>query len=47
MGFAPPPYDGFALLASAHKDALGRKHIPNVLAFMHHKVHPSPTQYSL
>ena len=26
MGFAPPPYDGFAFLASAHTDALGGKH---------------------
>lgn len=32
MGFAPPPYDGFALLAGPHTDALGRKHIPYVLA---------------
>ena len=32
MGFAPPPYDGFALLASAHTDALDYKHIPRALA---------------
>jgi hypothetical protein len=32
MGFAPPPHDGFALIASAHADALGRKHIPRALA---------------
>ena len=32
MGFAPPPYDGFALLASAHTDALGYRHIPRMLA---------------
>jgi hypothetical protein len=29
MGFAPPPYDGFAFLASAHTDALGCQHIPD------------------
>ena len=29
LGFAPPPRDGFALLASAHTDALGCKHIPS------------------
>jgi hypothetical protein len=32
MGFAPPPYDRFALLASAHTDALGYRHSPRVLA---------------
>jgi hypothetical protein len=32
MGFAPPPYDGFALLASANTDALGYRHISSVLA---------------
>jgi hypothetical protein len=29
LGFAPPPHDGFASLASAHTDALGCRHIPN------------------
>ena len=32
MGFAPPPHDGFALLASAHTDALGHRRIPRMLA---------------
>ena len=32
MGFAPPPYDGFALLASAHTYALGYRHIPRAFA---------------
>jgi hypothetical protein len=32
MDFAPPPYDGFALLASAHTDALGYRRIPRMLA---------------
>jgi hypothetical protein len=26
LGFAPPPHDGFALLASAHKDATACRH---------------------
>jgi hypothetical protein len=29
LGFAPPPHDGFALLANAHTDALACWHIPN------------------
>jgi hypothetical protein len=29
MGFAPPPHDGFALLASAHTEALGCRNIPD------------------
>jgi hypothetical protein len=29
MGFAPPPHDGFAFLASAHTDAHDCKHIPD------------------
>ena len=32
LGFAPPPYDGFALLASAYTDALGYRRIPRMLA---------------
>jgi hypothetical protein len=40
MGFAPPPYDGFALLASVHT----RMRIP---CYAHHTWVRSPTQYSL
>jgi len=29
MGFAPPPHDGFALLASAHTDAFARCPAPS------------------
>ena len=47
LGFAPPPYEGFALLASAHtRMRLACKHIPYAcLLCMHDIVNPSPTQY--
>jgi hypothetical protein len=37
MGFAPPPYDGFAFLASAHTDV-------HTLLRTQHTVNPSATQ---
>ena len=40
LGFASPPHDGFALLASAHTDA-------HALLRTHHTKVRSPTQYSL
>ena len=38
--FAPPPHDGFALLAAAHTDA-------HALLRTHHTQVPSPAQYPL
>jgi hypothetical protein len=40
MGFAPPPHDGFAFIASAHTDA-------HTLLRTHHTLPPSPTQRPL
>jgi len=40
LGFAPLPHDGFALLASAHANALGYRHIPNACYIR--TIHRSP-----
>jgi hypothetical protein len=46
IGFAPPPYDGFALLASAHtRMRCPASTFPMCLLCMHDIVDPSPTQY--
>jgi hypothetical protein len=44
MGFAPPPYDGFALLASAHGYARLLAHFQCLLS-MHHTLNATATQY--
>ena len=44
MGFAPPPHDGFALLASAHGYACLLAHFQCLLS-MHHTLNSTATQY--
>ena len=44
MGFAPPPHDRFALLASAHGYARLLAHFRCLLS-MHHTLNPRATQY--
>jgi hypothetical protein len=44
MGFAPPPHDGFALLASAHGYACLLAHFQCLLS-MNHTLNPTATQY--
>jgi hypothetical protein len=44
MGFAPPPHDGFALLASSHGYACLLAHFQCLLS-MHHTLNPTATQY--
>src|SRR5688572_29036873 len=47
LGFAPPPHDGFALLASATWVRLAASTFPMCLLCMHHTLNPSPKQYPL
>ena len=44
LGFASPPHDGFALLASAHGYACLLAHFQCLLS-MHHTLNPRATQY--
>jgi hypothetical protein len=44
LGFASPPHDGFALLASAHGYACLLTHFQRLLS-MHHTLNPRATQY--